>query len=89
MSKTKQTIKYTATLSESSVDELKRLAEKKIIPSVNFAIREAVNLYIAQTKKELYEKEMQKAAKDKDYLMRTIESDKDFSFVDSEVGKDW
>lgn len=89
MPKTKQTIKYTATLSESSIDELKRLAEKKIIPSVNFAIREAVNLYIAQTKKELYEKEMQQAAKDKDYLRRTIESDRNFSFIDSEVGKDW
>lgn len=89
MLKAKQTIKYTATLPESSVDELKMLAKRKIIPSVNFAIREAINLYIAQTKRELYEKEMQKAAKDKDFLMRTMESDKDFCFIDSEVGKDW
>lgn len=89
MLKTKQTIKYTATLPETSVDELKMLAERKVIPSVNFAIREAIKSYIMQTKKELYEKQMQEAVKDKLFLKRTIDSDKDFSFVDSEVGGNW
>ena len=89
MLKTKQNIKYTATLPESSVDELKMLAERKVIPSVNFAIREAIDIYITQTKKELYEKQMQEAGKDKMFLSRTIESNKDFSFIDSEVGGDW
>lgn len=89
MSKAKNTIKYTATLSETSVDELKMLAESKVIPSVNFAIREAIETYIIQTKKELYEKQMQEAAKDKLFLKRTIDSDVDFSIVDSEVDENW
>lgn len=89
MLKTKRTIKYTATLPEASVHELKMLAERKVIPSVNFAIREAVYLYIAQTKRKMYEKEIQEAAKDKDFLTRTVESDQDFAYVDSEVGRDW
>ncbi len=89
MLKTRQTIKYTATLPETSVDELKMLAEKKVIPSVNFAIREAIDIYITQRKKELYEKQMQEAAQDKIFLKRTIDSNKDFFFVDSEVRGDW
>jgi hypothetical protein len=89
MLKDKPTIKYTATLPESSVDELKMLAEKKVIPSVNFAIREAIEVYIVQTKKELYQKQIKEASKDEVFLKRTINCDNDFSFVDSEVGRDW
>ena len=81
MPKTKQTVKYTATLTEASVDELKMLAEKNVIPSVNAAIREAIDSYITQTKKELYEKQMQEAARDRSFIMRTMESDKDFSSI--------
>lgn len=89
MPEKKQTIKYTATLSEESVEELKILAEKKVIPSVNFAIREAIESYIVQTKKELYEKQMQEASKDRNFIKRTYESHKDFSFADGEVNQDW
>jgi hypothetical protein len=89
MEKNRKTIKYTTALPESSINELKLLAERKIIPSVNFAIREAIHLYIAQTKREVYEKEMREAAKDGDFLKRTLESDEDFSSVDSEVGQGW
>ena len=89
MHKIKKPVKYTATLPEASVHELKMLAERKVIPSVNFAIREAINLYIVRTKKKMYEKEIQEAAKDKDFLTRTMESNQDFAYVDSEVGRDW
>lgn len=85
----KKTVKYTVTLPEESLDELKTLTKNKVIPSVNFAVREAVNVYITQTKKELYEKQMKEAAKDKAFLSRTMESNKDFTFVDSEVDSNW
>lgn len=85
----KQTIKYTATLSEESIQELKALAEKKVIPSVNYAIREAIEEYIAQTKKQMYEKQMQEAAEDERFQKRTIGCDKEFTFVDSEVSGTW
>ncbi len=89
MLKTKNTVKYTATLPEASIHELKMLAERKVIPSVNFAIREAINLYIVRTKRKIYEEEIQEAARDKDFLTRTMDSDQDFAYVDSEVGRDW
>jgi hypothetical protein len=85
----KQTIKYTATLSEESIQELKALAEKKVIPSVNFAIREAIEEYIILTKKQLYEKQMQEAAEDERFQKRTTDCNKDFTFVDSEVSGSW
>ena len=85
----KQTIKYTATLSEESIQELKTLAEKKVIPSVNYAIREAIEEYIAQTKKQLYEKQMQEAAEDERFQKRTMDCNKEFTFVDSEVSGTW
>ena len=87
MSKSKQTIKYTATLSERSIGELKALAEKKVIPSVNYAIREAIEEYIVKTKKELYGEQMKKAARDELFMKRTIDSDKDFCLIDGEVDK--
>jgi len=37
----------------------------------------------------MYEKEIQEAAGDKDFLTRTAESDQAFAYVDSEVGRDW
>jgi len=84
-----KTIKYTVTLPEESLNELKAFTKNKVIPSVNFAVREAINVYIVQTKKELYEREMKEASKDKDFINRTIESNKDFSYLDSEVGDNW
>lgn len=85
----KQTIKYTATLSEESIQELKALVEKKVIPSVNYAIREAIEEYIAQTKKQMYEKQMQEAAEDERFQKRTIGCNREFTFVDSEVSGPW
>lgn len=85
----KQTIKYTATVSEESIQELKMLAEKKVIPSVNYAIREAIEEYITLTKKQLYVKQMQEAAEDEQFQKRTLDCGKDFTFVDSEVGGSW
>jgi hypothetical protein len=85
----KQTIKYTATISEESIQELKMLAEKKVIPSVNYAIREAIEEYIVLTKKQLYEKQMQEAAEDEQFQKRTLDCGKDFTFVDSEVVGSW
>ena len=83
-----KSVKYTATLSGSSIEELKQLAQKKVVPSVNFAIREAISAYIVQTKKVLYEKEMKEASLDEDYLRRTYETQEDFICADKEVTGD-
>jgi hypothetical protein len=68
---------------------MQMLAEKKVIPSVNYAIREAIEEYITLTKKQLYVKQMQEAAEDEQFQKRTLDCGKDFTFVDSEVGGSW
>jgi len=82
---TLKTIRYTATLPLVYVDELKELAREKKIPSVNFAINEALDEYLKDRKAAQYTDLMKKAAQDKAFLTRTISCAEDFSAVDAEV----
>jgi metal-responsive CopG/Arc/MetJ family transcriptional regulator len=81
--------KYTVTLPSDYVKDLKELSAKKIIPSVNYGIKRAVEKYLAQTKKEIYETSMAEAVKDEAFLKRTLDTQKDFNNVDCEVGGEW
>ena len=83
------TVKYTAVLPSDCIAELKELAEKKLIPSVNYGIRQAVERYIEQTKKDMYAHTMSEAMNDSDFISRTLETQKDFTSVDCEVGGEW
>jgi len=82
-------IKYTAVLPNEYIVELKDLAAKKIIPSVNYGIKNAVKKYLEQSKKERYEKGMQEAAQDEKFLKRTMDCQKNFEFVDCEGIGEW
>ena len=84
-----KTVRYTATLPENCIDELRILAEENKVPSVNFAIKEAVDLYLGQMKKAAYEEQMRMAGQDKDFLARTIECANDFKAIDGEVLGSW
>ena len=75
-------IKYTAVLPNEYISELKELASKKMIPSVNYGIKYAVQKYLEQSKKERYAKNMQEAAQDENFLKRTLDCQKDFDFVE-------
>ena len=78
-------IKYTVILPCEYISELKELASKKIIPSVNYGIKRAVEKYLEHEKRELYAQSMAEAAKDEDFLKRTLDCQKDFTNVDCEV----
>lgn len=67
-----QTARYTATLPIYALDELKALASSGQIPSVNFAIRQAVDEYLKQAKKKRYEELMKEAAEDKEFIKKTM-----------------
>jgi len=82
-------VKYTAVLPNEYVNELRELTAKKIIPSVNYGIKKAVGKYLEQEKKEMYRKSMEEAANDPDFMKRTLDAQKDFTFVDCEVGGEW
>ncbi|MCL2035449.1 MAG: hypothetical protein FWG94_12090 [Oscillospiraceae bacterium] len=84
-----ETVRYTATLPMPYVDELKKMAQDKVIPSVNFAINEALDEYMKGRKTALYENLMKEAGCDKAFLSRTMKCSEDFAHVDSEVSGEW
>ncbi|WP_312700875.1 hypothetical protein [Sedimentibacter sp.] len=85
----KKTVRYTATLTEETFEELKFLVKEKQVPSINYAIKKAIDDYLEQTKKLEYDKLMSEAGKDKDFLMRTIQCSEDFNEIDNEVAGEW
>lgn len=89
MSNTTKTVRFTATLPSIYVDELKQLAKEQQIPSVNFAIRQALDEYLKQIKKREYNEMMKAAANDKAFVERTTKCAEDFGLSDSEVFGEW
>lgn len=89
MMNTSEMTRITATLPVAVIDELKALASAKQIPSVNYAIRQAVDEYLTQERKKQYNAMMQEAARDKAFVERTAKCDTDFTFADSEVQGEW
>jgi hypothetical protein len=82
-------IRYTTVLPVKYVEELKQLAAKKVISSVNNGIREAIEHYLAEAKREQYAKQMADAAMDQGFMERTFDAQASFKHVDSEVGGQW
>jgi hypothetical protein len=80
----RETVRYTATLPLTYVDELKKMAEEKVIPSVNFAINEALEEYMKNLKASRYESLMKEAGRDKVFLARTKSCTVDFEAVDAQ-----
>ncbi len=89
MINTTKTVRFTATIPSIYIDELKQLAKEKQIPSVNFAIRQAIDEYLKQAKKHEYDEMMKEAANDRAFMERTMKCAKDFEFSDSEVQGEW
>lgn len=83
------TIKYTAVLPTEYVESLKRMAKRKEIPSVNHGIRQAVGNYLKDEKKARYEQFMLQAARDSDYMARTMETQEAFAAIDAEEASEW
>lgn len=61
------------------------MAQAKVIPSVNFVIRTALDEYLKQMKKNEYEAKLREAANDAAFMQRTLQCADDFSFSDGEV----
>ncbi len=56
------------------IERYKALADKKIIPSVNAGVREAMEQYSQKIEKEIFKKEMEAAGKDPLFLEDLHES---------------
>ena len=84
-----ETVRYTATLPLSHFDALKEMTKGKEVPSVNFAINQAVDEYLKSRKTAQFDAQMKEAAKDKAFLDRTIGCSEDFKYVDGEISGTW
>jgi metal-responsive CopG/Arc/MetJ family transcriptional regulator len=84
-----ESIKYTTVLPKTCIDELKYLADKKIIPSVSHAIRVAVENFIEVQKQQEYAGLMREAAKDENFIKRTMDTQEEFSAIDAEGVLAW
>jgi uncharacterized protein YqeY len=89
MNTTNANIRYTTVLPAKYVEELKQLAAQKVITSVNNGIREAIELFLGEARRELYAQKMAEAAKDQRFLERTLDAQSAYSHIDSEVGGQW
>ena len=78
-------IKYTTILPQVCVDELRRMADKKEIPSVNQGIRAAVADFVNAHKRRKYQLGMHEAAADQAFITRTLETQKAFEATDAEA----
>ena len=83
------TTRYTATLPLVYMEELRKMADAKKIPSVNFAINKALEDYLKNQKAQQYTALMREAGQDEAFLARTLSSNDDFSIVDNEVKGSW
>ena len=81
------TVKYTAILPQDCVEELRFMAERKVIPSVNQGIRTAVEDFVTAYKRQEYQYAMKDAANDKRFMERTMDTQQAFAAVDAEDGE--
>ena len=84
-----QTVKYTAILPRDCVQELRNMAEEKIIPSVNQGIRAAVEDFVKAHKEREYRRSMREAAEDEAFVRRMTDTMKAFEFADAELDGKW
>jgi len=84
-----ETVRYTATIPVVYVDELKEMAKEKKIPSINYAINEALEEYLKNLKAAKYEAQIREAGRDEAFLARTVSCSDDFKAVDNEVSGTW
>ena len=77
-------IKYTTVLPQSCITDLKELADSKIVASVSQGIRLAIEAFVADQKQQAYVRELELSMTDAAFAKRTLDSQYDFSHVDSE-----
>ena len=78
------TVKSTVNLNRYYKEQLELFVRMNQISSVTEGINAALEAYVKATQKALYEEQMKAAAKDKDFMERTLSAQRDFDNMDSE-----
>jgi len=71
-------VEYTTVLPVTCLDELRNLAERNVIPSISQGIRLAIKNFVIMQKQQEYALSMQEAAKDNEFINRTMDAHNDF-----------
>ncbi len=79
---------YTFSLPIEQMEKLKNYLNEEEMPSLNYAVREAIEAYINNHEKQKLKEEMKKAAEDPLFLGDIEEIMADFSHSDSEVDEE-
>jgi len=82
-------VKYTTVLPKACIEEMKNLADKKMVPSVSQGIRLAIEQFITLQKKQAYTDSLKEAAQDEAFIKRTMDTQDAFSIVDDEGVGSW
>ncbi len=81
----KKTKNYTFSLPRELLDRLKEHAREGCVPSVNSAVKEAIESYVVQIDKENLYKQMKEAAENPAFIDDLESTMADFSYVDDEA----
>jgi hypothetical protein len=84
-----KTVKSTVNINKENMDNLKKLVSEKVITSLTDGINEGLDMLIKSKKKELYAKQLEAAAKDKNFLERTLTCQREFDNIESGAPGEW
>lgn len=78
------TVKSTVNLNRYYKEQLEMFVRMNHISSVTEGINAALEAYVKAMQKSIYEEQMKAAAKDRDFMERTMAAQRDFENMDSE-----
>ena len=84
-----QYIKTTINLKSEYKKQLNELVDRKIIASTTDGINQGIELLLKEKKKQQYINEMEKAALDKSFIERTMNSQNEFDAIEMENFEEW
>lgn len=77
------TVKSTVNLNRYYKEQLEFFVSQKQISSVTEGINSALESYVKAMQKAMYEAQMKEASKDREFMERTLSSQRDFDNLDS------
>ncbi|MDR3292644.1 MAG: hypothetical protein LBT20_00905 [Clostridiales bacterium] len=82
-------VKSTINLSAALKNELNEYVERKLVSSFSSGVNAAIELYLKELRREEYDRLMEAASRDQDFMARTLECQKELEPYDARVGEEW
>lgn len=82
-------VKSTVNLNKYYKEQLEELVRLNLLSSVTEGINLAIENFVKEKNRELYAKQMEEAANDREFMERTLTAQKDFDKIDDEDFGEW